>query len=150
MLNDGMTISQSEIDVQTAKFQLASFLGYPKADINFDLVISLAFPEMSHCRFWLLNCSTRIMMSSCWSISCCSIWVLMTFIWDWAVRMRPRPIPQSMIGICMPSRHRAKRTKPPAVLSPNCTITGNTTIPYKNRPCMILHTNGIFPPILIY
>ena len=46
MLNDGMTISQSEIDVQTAKFQLASFLGYPKADINFDLVIPDNIPDI--------------------------------------------------------------------------------------------------------
>ena len=46
MLNDGMTISQSEIDVQTAKFQLASFLGYPKADIHFDLVIPDNIPDI--------------------------------------------------------------------------------------------------------
>lgn len=46
MLNDGMTISQSEIDVQTAKFKLASFLGYPQADIDFDLLIPDKIPDI--------------------------------------------------------------------------------------------------------
>lgn len=47
MLNDGMAISQNEIEVQTAKFQLASFLGYPKADINFELVIPTELPDIT-------------------------------------------------------------------------------------------------------
>lgn len=46
MLNDGMSISQNEVEVQTAKFKLASFLGYGQKDLDFELVIPSNIPEL--------------------------------------------------------------------------------------------------------
>lgn len=47
LLNDGMSISQNEVNVKTAKFELASFLGYPKADLNFELVVPQEIPRLT-------------------------------------------------------------------------------------------------------
>lgn len=46
MLNDGMAISQNELEVKTAKFQLASFLGYPQTDVDFDLILPENIPQL--------------------------------------------------------------------------------------------------------
>jgi len=47
MLNDGLSISQNEIDVKNARFQLASFLGYSQTEVNFDLIIPEDIPELT-------------------------------------------------------------------------------------------------------
>lgn len=47
MLNDGMAISQREVEVQTAQFKLASFLGYPQSDIDFYLIVPDTIPDIT-------------------------------------------------------------------------------------------------------
>lgn len=46
MLNDGMSVSKNDLELKTAKFALASYLGYNQADINFDLVIPGNIPDI--------------------------------------------------------------------------------------------------------
>ncbi len=46
MLNDGMAISQNELNLKTAKYQLASFLGYSQTDVEFDLIIPEKIPNI--------------------------------------------------------------------------------------------------------
>lgn len=46
MLNDGMTINQSEVEVKLAGYELASFLGYPK-NFNLELIIPHDVPDIA-------------------------------------------------------------------------------------------------------
>lgn len=46
VLNDGMSVSQAEVEMKTARYQLASFLGYPDGDVEFDLVVPEEIPDI--------------------------------------------------------------------------------------------------------